>query len=345
MSIMTVAERAGVSKSTVSLVINNSPLVFGATAEKVRRTMLEMGYAPPPRDRRRGPKQSSTEPKVANIALLTIGIDSAVLRAPIYADVLHGINCTLSSSSHRLTVYNRPAGEQSLPPELLRAGIDGFLIFGRPETPALRKALREYPCVALMGVDAPRRWCDWVGFDDRQVGQIAAEYLLQRGHRHCAYIGFERWARATSFSAVAQAAGATVSQLSAENLVVANDNIHETNTVELDALLDRFEALSPRPTGLFVWADILTAALYPRLYARGIVPGRDIEVISCNNEWPLLLGLQPKPAIVDVQGMKIGQRAVEQLLWRISHKAEPSVWTMLMPSLIAPPESKLEGVL
>jgi len=336
MSIMAVAERAGVSKSTVSLVINNSPLVYGATAEKVRRTMLEIGYAPPPRERRRGPKQSSTqEPKVANIALLTLGIPGAALRCPLYADVLHGINCSLSSSSHRLTVYNRPAGEQTLPPEILRTNIDGFLVFGRTETPALRKTLREYPCVALMGVDAPRRWCDWIGFDDSLVGQMSAEYLLERGHRHCAYVGLERWPRATVFCSTVQAAGATVEVLAASNLIVASEELHEIDSAALEALLDRFEALSPRPTGLFVWADMLTAALYPRLHARGIVPGRDVEIISCNNEWPLLLGLHPKPAIIDVQGLKIGQRAVEQLLWRLCHKNEPFVSTMLIPNLIA----------
>jgi LacI family transcriptional regulator len=44
LTIHDVAARAGVSKSTVSLVLQNSTLVKGATREKVARIMVEMGY-------------------------------------------------------------------------------------------------------------------------------------------------------------------------------------------------------------------------------------------------------------------------------------------------------------
>jgi DNA-binding LacI/PurR family transcriptional regulator len=83
---------------------------------------------------------------------------------------------------------------------------------------------------------------------------------------------------------------------------------------------------------------MLTAALYPRLHQRGLQPGRDIEVVSCNNEWPLLLGLQPRPAVVDVHGARTGRRAVEQLVWRTQHRDEPRVSVLLEPSLVAEEE-------
>jgi LacI family transcriptional regulator len=104
------------------------------------------------------------------------------------------------------------------------------------------------------------------------------------------------------------------------------------------AVVDRLAGLTPRPTGLFAWSDMFTAALYPTLHRRGLQPGRDIAVVSCNNEWPLLLGLQPRPAIVDIQGVKVGRRAVEQLLWRMQNRREPRTVVLLTPTLI-PPEA------
>jgi len=91
----------------------------------------------------------------------------------------------------------------------------------------------------------------------------------------------------------------------------------------LEALADRLLALSPRPTGLFAWADMLTAALYPCLHRRGLQPGREISVVSRNNEWPLLFGLWPRPAVVHIQRAKLGRRALEQWLCRMQNRREP----------------------
>ena len=43
-TIIDVARHAGVSKSTVSLVLQNSPLVRDQTREEVRRAMADLGY-------------------------------------------------------------------------------------------------------------------------------------------------------------------------------------------------------------------------------------------------------------------------------------------------------------
>ena len=92
MSIVRVAKLAGVSKSTVSLVINNSSTIPPQTALKVRQAMTTLGYVPCPREQRKGPKPDRARAKwTQNIALCAIGFPAAVLRAPLYSDVLHGI--------------------------------------------------------------------------------------------------------------------------------------------------------------------------------------------------------------------------------------------------------------
>src|SRR4051812_36409596 len=103
MSIIKVAEVAGVSKSTVSLVINDSPLVLPITAQRVRQAMSSLGYVPSPREQRRGRKRISVRKLPLNLTLVTLGIPAAVLRAPLYGDVLHGIESAVREKHHRLT--------------------------------------------------------------------------------------------------------------------------------------------------------------------------------------------------------------------------------------------------
>lgn len=338
MSIVEVAKLAGVSKSTVSLVINDSPKVLKGTVEKVNRAMAEMGYTPSPRGQRRGRKPRGLLPsQSANIALVTIGIRNAVLRAPLYADVLHGIATSLRENHHRLTVYNSVDFAESIPEDLIRNGADGILLFGRGESPRAMEAFKEYPCVSFMGVDAPRKWCDWVGFDDALVGEMAADHLLKKGHKHFAYLGYSRWERGRVFAEKVKAAGCTIELLGAEGLVVSGDDVHQVDAEKMANCVDALLAMSPRPTALFCWADMLTAALYPVLHARGIQIGRDLSILTCNNEWPLLLGLNPRPAIVDVHAMDIGKHVVNQLLWRMKNRTSPLVTLMVKPSLISAP--------
>ena len=75
--------------------------------------------------------------------------------------------------------------------------------------------------------------------------------------------------------------------------------------------------------------------MYPVLHKHDVELGRDMEVVSCNNEWPLLMGLFPRPTVVDIQGAKVGRRAVEQLFWRMAHRDDSRVVIQIAPLLNA----------
>ena len=339
MSIIEVAALAGVSKSTVSMVINHNPTVVPATAARVRHAMQELGYVPRPREQRGGPKPNSMYPeRTLNLALVTLGIPSEVLRAPLYNDVLHGISSAIHEQAHRLAIYHVQKPAEFDADAVFRSGADGFLLFGCGEPPAAVEALRVLPCVALMGTDKVRNWCDWVSYDDLAAGKLAATYLIEHGHRTCAFVGDAGWRRGRAFAEFIRASGGHAACLDAEGVIRAQDDVHQVDQKAVDKLIGLLTSLSPRPTGLFVWADMVTAALYPSLHHHGPEPGRDITVVSCNNEWPLLLGLRPRPAVVDIQGVKIGRRSVEQLFWRMKNRGESSVTCLLTPSLVLPKE-------
>ena len=63
------------------------------------------------------------------------------------------------------------------------------------------------------------------------------------------------------------------------------------------------------------------AIIQPALQRAGVKIGPgEVEIISCNNERPYLIGLSPKPAEIDIRVEAIGMRGVERLLWRMRNK-------------------------
>ena len=98
--------------------------------------------------------------------------------------------------------------------------------------------------------------------------------------------------------------------------------------------MDALIASNPRPTAVFVPGDSVAVMVYRALYVRGLTVGRDLSVISCNNETPLLAGLYPQLTTIDIHAEAIGRRTVDQLAWRMTHRGQPANDVALEPSIV-----------
>ncbi len=177
-----------------------------------------------------------------------------------------------------------------------------------------------------------------------QRGRMAAKYLLDRGLGKLAFL--TPWPVSPSQHARGEGFGFTAYQNETkvemivpspgEPQIVTESDFNDINHVEkcVALLVDRFLALSPRPTGLFVPLDFFTAIVYRQLDKRGIRPGRDLTIISANGELCFLAGLNPRPATIDIGGETIGRRAVEQLLSRIRNPKEARGLRMIVEPVI-----------
>ena len=102
----------------------------------------------------------------------------------------------------------------------------------------------------------------------------------------------------------------------------------------VDKLVGKFLGLRSKPTAVFCPADCISAMVYRACARRGIQIGKDISLISCNNESPLLTGLYPEVTTIDICAEQIGRQAVEQLIWRLGHQDSPSVTVSVQPRLV-----------
>jgi DNA-binding LacI/PurR family transcriptional regulator len=92
-------------------------------------------------------------------------------------------------------------------------------------------------------------------------------------------------------------------------------------------------AANPRPDGLFVACDRTTAELYPVLARHGLQVGRDIKIVSCDNEQIRLSALHPRPASIDIGAEEIGFRSVVRLLARLRRPQEGPIVIQVSPRL------------
>ncbi|MBN1361106.1 MAG: LacI family DNA-binding transcriptional regulator [Sedimentisphaerales bacterium] len=341
MSIVEIAKLAGVSHTTVSRVINHEGNVSPETAIRVRTIMKQIGYVPKPPALRRGPRRARDIGfKTGNIAFLTSSESLRILtNSPIMLNVVHGIEEALAS--HGMSMVQGAVGAQRpLPPIVVKGGVDGVIVWPHLDgvSPAAVEVLRGYKVVYVMSGASDRLSGDRVRVNHGAVGRLAARYLAGKGHRQVAYLTpsslvsrvnvCERWA---AFSALADERGMTARQCVIEQSHYDLLDLDQDRDLLIQKALEEFLAQGERLTGLFVTCDALTAKIYPILRRMGRRIGRDLEIVSCNNETPLLVGLEPRPTSIDIQPEEIGKKAVEQLRWRILHPDEESQITIEVP--------------
>jgi DNA-binding LacI/PurR family transcriptional regulator len=342
MSITRVAKLAGVSSSTVSRVINKHPRVAAETAESVRRAMQELGYTPS--DRRPGPKpQSRQHANQRNIGFMVLGTSGSGA-TPAFEYLLRGVSAGAAAHEEVDLTFSHIPDPEEANGRILDQRIDGILLHGAIPGPGVRERLRRIPTVWLMGNRTRPDWGDQVLPDGFGIGDLAAKHLLQRGHRHLAFFNLDEthWSLRMygySFAAAASGAdgGATVERVELPRQS-ARDYWRDYSIESAQQLVERYLKLPSRPTGIFVAEDRQVAIIQPALQKQGVEigPGK-VEIVSCNNEQPYLIGLMPKPAVIDIRAESIGRRGLEQLLWRLEHQSVPErIITTIEPTIILP---------
>jgi DNA-binding LacI/PurR family transcriptional regulator len=326
MSIVRIAEAANVSYATAWRVINNQPGGSDQAVAAVRQAMEQVGYEPA-KLRRRGRRPRLADGiRTRNIALLHLR--RATL---ISASVLNCVQRMLAEQRLNL-IFAHCCHPDELPPAVRGGNVDGILGYGQFED-RVDANLKKIPAVWMMSRSDPGddAWGDRVKPDNDAIGKLAAAYLLGRGHKQLGYMnpetGFPLYqARLASFRAATAAAGV-------EAQIFSSSSTDDLN-LEAERCVEQWMSALPRPLGIFVPVDRVTLFIYRHLERRGIAPGKDVDIVSCDNEQELLSLLRPPPPSIDINREMIARLAVERLLWRMKNGvSSPSVVTTVSPTL------------
>jgi LacI family transcriptional regulator len=348
-TITDVAKAAKVAVGTVSRVLNNHPDVHPDIQERVWQTAHRLRYRRIRQRRTAAPREAEVtrSGRAGDIGMVCFGMEDTLVQLPIVSTALQGIENALSAQGRSLLLANIPRGDR-IPPFVAEGQVKGVILKGPnqgdlPMAPnnELLRALYRLPHVWLMG-RLPHAQGDHCNFDTDRAGQIVADHLYEKGHRRVAFLNpkpgqtqFEKVKH--SYMNACERYGAEVTILETEKPEVIEWPLPAITLQEnVDRLVQRWASMpaKSRPTALFVPSDRTAVQLYSSLERLSLQVGKDVSVISCNNEKALHLNLSPALTTVDVHAENIGRRAVDQLLWRIAHPEETlSVQILVEPTL------------
>ncbi|MDX5350554.1 MAG: LacI family DNA-binding transcriptional regulator [Paracoccaceae bacterium] len=183
-TIIDVATRAGVSKSTVSLVLQNSPLVREETRQDVRRAMAELGYVY---------NRAAATLRQANAGLIGLVIND--LRNPFFTEFATSLQMALSARGYATVIANTdedPALQGQVVGAMLEHGVSALIV-----SPAYGDEAATFDAIARANVPAlqvlrqvvePGRF-PFAAPDYPTGSRLATEHLLDRGARRIAFVG------------------------------------------------------------------------------------------------------------------------------------------------------------
>ncbi|MDY7089937.1 MAG: LacI family DNA-binding transcriptional regulator [Actinomycetota bacterium] len=268
-TIYEVADRAQVSISTVSNVLNKPDRVSRATRERVLAAVDELGFVP----------------KVQAVSLARQGTGRIGVMAPFtsYGSYLRRLSGLLTAATELeidVLVFDHESAALASSPVLasmpVHGRLDGLVVMGLRIEDAIADRLRQrrLPTVA---VDADSALFSRVVIDDRAGGRTAAEHLRDRGHRHVGYLlerqvsDYESQAikRLAGFREVIAAAGGSVTVARSDNSV---DNGRRAAVDLLDA--------ADRPTAIMAHHDALAVGVLLAARDRGLRVPQDVAVMG-----------------------------------------------------------------
>ncbi len=184
-TIIDVAKQAGVSKSTVSLVLQNSPSVREETRLEVRKVMAEIGYIY---------NRSAANMRKSNAGLIGLVIND--LRNPFFTEFATSLQMALSESGYSTVVANTdedPDLQEHVVSAMIEHGVSAFIIcpaYGDQSTTFDAIARAGIPALQMLRqVDSRLELFPFSAPDYVSGSRVATQHLIEMGARSIAFVG------------------------------------------------------------------------------------------------------------------------------------------------------------
>jgi len=304
-TIADVARLAGVSKNTVSRVINNSPLLSREAREKVERIIAETGFVPDPTAR------SLTLKRNFLIALIH---DDPL--APALMEVQAGMAAALKGSEYALCVQHL-----DYRPKAAVRTLSDFLEYRRPSGIVLMPPLSdqdelaglawEFGCrCARLGPAPQSESPGWISTPERHAAAQAVHRLAGAGHRRIAFISGREGTRSARLRELGYLdAIAELDFDRGPSLIAAGNGSFDSGFSAAELLLE----VSPRPSAIFAGNDEMAAGAIHAACAKRIkIPG-ELSVIGFGDA-PIASRLWPPLTTVRVPLLEMAHAATTRLV-------------------------------
>lgn len=317
-----VAEKANVSKATVSRVLRNPETVKKTTRDKVMAIIEQMNYQPNILARHFRRSQTNTILVVIPNILNTV-----------FSHMLGGIEHAAGKQGYRVLLANtnkQVEKEYEYLDHLKQRQVDGMILLSaRMDKTVLQEVLDEYPVVLtadfLEGVAIPT-----VTIDNVSSARTATEHLINLGHQRIAHITGPMHLLVSQDRLKGYRQALLQNELDVDNILIQEgDFSHESGYNQMNKLL----ALEHPPTAVFAANDEMATGVIKAAKDNGLSVPKDIAVVGFDN---IKLSYIYEPGITTIaQPMfDMGKKAMELLLQQINGEDMPKKQHVLESQLI-----------
>lgn len=306
-----VAQLAGTSRSTVSLVLNRrlGHRISPATRQRVLEAMRLLGYTPHPA------AQMLARGRHQIISVFTYEPHFPYEQENFYQPFLLGIEREASRQDYNVLLFTRHRHGQRR--QIYVDGqntlhlADGAILLGAcPDRDELRRLVQEgYPFVYIGRREVPGCSIDWVASDYTTASMTATRHLLALGHRRLAFVGCEQ-AR-ESYEDRLFGCQAAVAETSDGLLITLPERL----LYEPQSLVAALR--QSKITAVLCTTPEIIAALLPCLRSAGIRVPRDLSIVSLGDSDPPFI-FDFSLTHVRLNRVQVGECAVRLLLDRLN---------------------------
>ena len=275
-TIVDVAQRAGVSKSTASRALSGRGYVSEATRAHVQKAASELSFV-----------AHSAASSLATGRTQTIGVIMPSVDRWYFSELLAGMQGALLNSGLDLALYSGVVGGnepmRTLDHALAHRRFDGIIAVAlHPNAREIERMLATKRPLVTVGPHSEKTSA--VMLDDHSAARVATEHLITLGHRDIAFLGDARRPEARSYGDALRVAGylETMSEAGLADhvrLIPAEPSIPASYAVAADLLGDRRQ----RPTAIAAVCD--ESAIGAIIAARrlGIAVPTDLSVVGIDD--------------------------------------------------------------
>ncbi len=314
-TIYDVASRAGVSIATVSRALNAPQTVHPATLQRIQEAIDALGFVP----------KAEASARARRIHRQIGVLAPFFMHYPSFTQRLRGVSSALLDTGFELVVYNVDTPEHvrsylhTLP---ITRRLDGLLIISLmlSDEEAARLVKHRLPTVLIEGSHPS---LPAVEIDNVEGGEIAADYLLAKGHRRIGFVGGDRQLPGYAIGTSALRFRGFTRALEQHGIAPILASFAPETASHEEArrqALDLLRQPEP-PTAIFAGNDTLALGVLKAARELGIRVPEDVAVLGFDDaDFAEYIGLSTISQSLE----ESGRLAVEMLLSMISESSRSS---------------------
>lgn len=273
-TIKDIARHAGVSHTTVSRALHNSPLISPETTHRIQKIAAEMGYRP-----------SFAARSLKTNRSQAIGVILSHIADPFFSEILQGVDDVAQAYGYSLFIaaaQHDPHREKTIVQSMREHSVDGVILCSPHFSTEQNQELQSYniPIVAINN-QSEDDYCYSIYHDDVDGGRQAGEYLVKLGHIRIAYLGDASSGRTTR-----ERLSGFQQVMRAYDIPVRDEYIHQVNgysAAQGQQAVDYFLGLPIRPTALICYNDMMAVGVLKGFTQAGLRVPEDISITGFDN--------------------------------------------------------------